>query len=127
MNMGEVERYRRCLLRQEQVGGSWENAPIVFSGRKGQRGFGFGSILKSIGRLVLPFAKNIGRKVASQALEVGKDVLLHGKAPKEALKTRGKALITDVLGQSGSGLHTSRKRNKKTSTKWISNKRVKKA
>ena len=128
MNVGDVERYCRCLLRQEQVGGSWENVPVVFSGRKVQCGFGFGSLLKSLGHLVLPFAKTVGRKIDTQALEVGKDVLVHERAPKEALKKRRRALISDVFNQTGSGLHTSRKRNKKTPlTKWISNKRMKRA
>ena len=129
MNSEEVERYRRCLLRQEQSGGSWENGPIVFRGRKGQRGFGFGSFLSSVGRFALPFVKNIGKKVFKHAVEVGKDVIIHGKKPKEALKTRGKALVSDILtqGQSGSGLRSSRKRCKRTSTKWISNKYPKRA
>ena len=123
MSEASVERYRRCLLRQEQAGGSWENVPIVFSGRRGQRGFGFGSFIKSIGKFILPVAKTIGRKVATQALEVGKDIILKGHDPKEALKTRGKALIKNVLSQQGLGL---RKRKLKTTSEWISNKRQRK-
>lgn len=129
MSHEEVERYRQCLLRQEQVGGSWENGGLVFRGRKGQRGFGFGSFLSSVGRFALPFIKNIGKKVFKHAVDVGKDVILHGKKPKESLQTRGKELVSDILtpSQSGSGLRANKKRKKKTTTQWISNKYPKRA
>lgn len=124
MSHEEIERYRQCLLRQEQTGGSWENGGLVFRGRKGQRGFGFGSFLSSVGRFALPLVKSIGKKVFKHAVDVGKDVILHGKQPKEALKTRGRELVSDILtpNQTGSGLRERRKRQKKTTTKWISNK-----
>lgn len=127
--MSEVDHYLKCLLRQEQSGRGdpWENGNIIFQGRRGQRGFGFGSFLSSIGRFALPFVKSIGKKAFKQVVEVGKDVIVHGKKPKEALKERGKALVKDILttGQTGSGLRSSRKR--KRSSQWISSKVRRKA
>jgi hypothetical protein len=123
--MNEVERYKRCLLRTEQEGGSWESQAIVpFAGRSGQRGFGFGSVFKSFAKLALPFFKRFGKKAVKHALELGSDVVLKNQAPKEALIRRGKALLGDLFSdnlQSGSGY-----RKRKTAlTKWTSSKRLK--
>lgn len=115
------------MLRNEQIGmgDPWGNA-LVFQGRRAQRGFGFGSFLSSIGRFALPIVKNIGKKVFKQAVEIGKDVIVHGKSPKESLKSRGKDLVKDILTtdqQKGSGLQHRRKR-KRLNAKWISTKRT---
>lgn len=117
----EVTRYKSCLLRQQiGRGNPWENAGGLFQGRKAQRGFGFGSLLSSVGKLVLPLVKNFGKKALKQGLKqaiaVGKDIVLEGKKPKEALKTRGKALVTNLLQQTGSG--------RKRKAKWTSKKQL---
>jgi hypothetical protein len=125
--MNEVERYKQCLLRMEQEGGSWEGQAVVpFRGRSGQRGFGFGSKVQSFVRLALPFLKKFGKKAVKHALELGSDVVLRNQAPKEALIRRGKALLGDLLldsSQSGSGY----RKRKAVPTGWTSSKRVKRA
>jgi len=109
----EVEHYRQFLLRQQEGRGMpWENGEMIFQGRRAQRGFGFfGSFLGNIGKIALPIVKRVGKQVLKQAVEIGKDVILEGKKPKEALKQRGKELIRDVISgvQTGSGRRRKRK------------------
>lgn len=116
------------MRHQTGAGGPWENTPIIFHGKRGQRGFGFfGSFLSGLGKIALPIAKKFGKKVLKQAVAVGKDVLIEGKRPREALKQRGKELITSALtGQLGSGLKKRRKRKPQTSLgeTWILPKRA---
>jgi len=108
MDIDEVTRYKTLLLRsQKGEGYSWEGGQ-VFRGRRGQRGFGFGSLLKSVGKMVLPFAKSIGKKLVKSALGVGQD-LLEGKKFKESLVTRGKTLGRDILTQPQKGAGRKRK------------------
>jgi len=98
-NNNEVERYRRFLLRQQEGRGiPWENGEMIYQGRRAQRGFGFfGDFFGSVGKAALPLVKKVGKQVLGQALAVGKDVLLEGKSPREALKERGKELLTKGL------------------------------
>ena len=94
--MSEIERYKQCLLRHQIGGGGGVWSAPVYIGRKGQRGFGFGGKFL---KFLLPLAKNLGKKVIGKALEVGKDVLIHKKNPKEAVLSRWREIITDYLEQ----------------------------
>lgn len=122
MDSVAVTRYKNIL--QGGQGLPWENAGAIFRGRRGQRGFGlFGTVFnvlkrvaRPIAKSLLPVAKSVGKKVARQAWEVGKDILFEGVKPKEALKSRGKQLLTDVIrtdisGQRGSGRKRPRKKS----------------
>lgn len=96
----EIENYRRCLLRhQTGAGEPWGN--VVFRARRGQRGFGFGSFLSSIARIILPTVKKFGKKAlkaaVGAALDTGRDILIDRKDPKTVLKTRGRQLATKYL------------------------------
>lgn len=116
----EVSRYRACLLRGQQGWGNrpWENG-FVFTGRKAQRGFGFGSFLKSVGKIALPIAKTVGKEVLKSALGVGQDIL-EGKAIKDSVKRRGKRLLKDTLTQGTGGLLQSGGRGRiNKSAEWL--------
>jgi hypothetical protein len=64
-----------------------------------QRGYGIGSIFKSLARYAIPLfkqgAKDVGKRALQAAREVGEDVL-QGKNVKEAFKSRGKQAASDV-------------------------------
>lgn len=98
-----VSEYKNIL--QGGRGSPWENHSRIFRGRRGQRGFGvfgsfydiFKSVTKPLAKAILPLAKRVGKKAAKRALEVGKDVLLEGKAPRTAIKTRGKQFLEDLV------------------------------
>lgn len=114
----EVDKYKSCLLRQTQsgTGTPWENS-IVFHGRRGQRGFGFGSFLSTIGKAILPIAKTLGKKVVRSALKTGSDIIINQKRPSEALAQRGRELLGEVLSEPP----TKRRRTisgKKPRSKW---------
>src|SRR5262245_30467681 len=72
-----------------------------------QRGFGIGSIFRTIGRWLFPFAKkHILPNAVDMVKKVADDVMKKGSL-KESLKERGiealKKTAASVIGQSGSG------------------------
>lgn len=123
----EVSRYKACLLRTQNGWGNspWENG-FIFSGRKAQRGFGFGSFLKSVGKIALPLVKTLGKSVLKTALGVGQDIL-EGKKVKESLKTRGKGLVKDTLKRAGGNLQQSGSGKRKYGIRSLSRGRFNKA
>jgi hypothetical protein len=136
----EIEHYAQCLLRQNQRGGGrpWESG-VVFRGRRGQRGFGFGSLFSSIGRAALPVLKSLGKHALKGALDVGKSIFIDKKKPSEVLKSKGKEILSNVFAeQTGQG-RIRRKRPKRQSSPrpslnadifdqpWMSTKRRRKA
>lgn len=98
-----VSEYKQIFQRGR--GYPWGNHSQIYRGRRAQRGFGlFGSVfklLKSVARplvrAILPVAKSIGKKATKQAFEVGKDILIEGKKPREVFKRRGKQLLSEVV------------------------------
>lgn len=109
--MDEITRYKQCLLRH-QVGrggdnGLWGNMD-VFRGRRGQRGFGFG--WKGFGKIVLPFAKYLGKKLLKTAIEGGKDILLNKKDAKSVIASRGKQLLGSYLEDASKQFGTGRRK-----------------
>lgn len=79
-------------------------APAVFMGSRYQKGHGFGSILKAIGKVALPvlrntalpFLKKTGKRAVRNAgrfaLQSGKNIagdIVQGKTFKESVKARG--------------------------------------
>ncbi len=82
------------FLRQQR-GGSIAG----FRGAHMQRGYGIGSIFKSLARYAIPLfkqgAKVVGNRALQAATEVGQDVL-QGKNVRESVKSRGKQAASDV-------------------------------
>ena len=82
------------FLRQQRGGNI-----AGFRGARMQRGYGIGSIFKSLARYAIPLfkqgAKVVGKRALQAATEVGQDVL-QGKNVKEAFKSRGKQAASDV-------------------------------
>ena len=82
------------FLRQQRGGNIAE-----FRGARMQRGYGIGSIFKSLARYAIPLpkqgAKVVGKRALQAATEVGQDVLQR-KNVKEAFKSRGKQAASDV-------------------------------
>ena len=76
------------FLRQQRGGNI-----AGFRGARMQRGYGIGSIFKSLARYAIPLfkqgAKVVGKRALQAATEVGQDVL-QAKNVKEAFKSRGK-------------------------------------
>ena len=63
----------------------------VFEGKIRQRGYGIGNILSGLFRSAMPLLKNLGKKVGSELLKGGKDVIgdvLSGQSIKSSLKKR---------------------------------------
>ena len=102
----------------------------VFSGSRGQRGHGIGSMLSGFFKNSLPFIKRglvaFGKQAARTGLDIAHDVLDENKSFTEALETRGKAgiksLASDAVdhlrSQLGSGIRSrKRKRGRVASTK----------
>lgn len=109
----EVERYTQCLLRQTGAGGPWENG-VVFSGRRGQRGFGFGSLFKSLGRAIIRTVTNpkVKDTLIRGAVDLGKKVILERKKPSRALYETGQQMLSNIIKkQEGKG--STRKRKNK--------------
>jgi hypothetical protein len=85
---------------------SQEGGGKFFAGTKYQRGFG---VLGSIGRFILPIAKNLAQTLATSGLETGQQVLkdyTEGRDVKEALMTHGKQSLQSMgrkLQQCGKG------------------------
>jgi hypothetical protein len=109
-----VSEYRHIF--QQGSGIPWGNSPVVYRGRRAQRGFGiFGNVFSFIkkvaapvARRLLPVAKSIGQKALNEAVELGKEVVFEGKSPAASLKKRSKRLLKrvweeDLNQQKGSG------------------------
>jgi len=122
------ETYKQCLLRQQIGSGqSWGN--VIFRGRRGQRGFGFGSILGSIGKLIIPAFKRIvlpavskyGRqglkRVGQAAIEGGLDIISKRKTPKKVLSEQGKKLSQEALQKIQASLLKQKGRGRKRKRK----------
>jgi hypothetical protein len=98
------------FLRQQRGGNI-----AGFRGARFQRGYGIGSIFKSLARYAIPLfkqgAKVVGKRALQAATEVGQDVL-QGNNVKEAFKSRGKQAVSDVAKKvmTGNGRKKSIKR-----------------
>lgn len=113
MEMDEVERYQRFLLRS-QTGRGWEHG-LVFQGRSGQRGFGLGRFVKSVMKTLLPAAKTFAKTAAKKAAKSGVNIasdLLTGRDLKESFRSRGGEFARDMLSEAetGLGVRTTRRR-----------------
>ena len=86
-----------------------------FRGARMQRGYGIGSIFKSLARYAIPLfkqgAKVVGKRALQAATEVGQDVL-QGKNVKEAFKSRGKQAASDVAKNAAKKVMTGKGRKK---------------
>jgi len=111
----EIGRYTQCLLRQKGAGGPWENG-VVFSGRRGQRGFGFGALFKSLGKAIIRTVANpkVRDTLIKGAVDLGKKVILERKKPSQALLETGKQILGNIINkQEGSG-STRKRKTKRT-------------
>lgn len=93
------------LYRQQQTGG---NYPVFRGKRRFQRGAGFGSFFKGLGKTLFkhikPVAKrvvkHVGPKLYAAAVETGADVISGKKNLKQAVKDSAikqrKALVKDL-------------------------------
>ena len=86
-----------------------------FRGARFQRGYGIGSIFKSLARYAIPLfkqgAKVVGKRALQAAIEVGQD-LLQGKNVKEAFKSRGKQAASDIAKNAAKKVMTGKGRKK---------------
>ena len=115
----DVKQLQQHYLRQR--GG---NLP-GFQGTRLQRGYGIGSIFKSIARYAIPIVKRaaqaIGRRTLRGAADVAQDVA-SGKGVRQSFRNRGDEVIKDltrkgvktIADQSGGG---KRKRGIKSGAK----------
>ena len=98
------------FLRQQRGGNI-----AGFRGARMQRGYGIGSIFKSLARYAIPLfkqgAKVVGKRALQAATEVGQDVL-QGKNVKEAFKSRGKQAVSDVVENAAKKVMTGKGRKK---------------
>ena len=93
----------------------------VLAGARIQRGHGLGSILGGFfRRLVLPFFKNNGKRMLSNAVKTGMEVaddVLEGQSFKESAKKRVpagiKRTVQNLDWQSGSGIKRRRVKRRK--------------
>ena len=110
----EVERYTQCLLRQKGAGGPWENG-VVFSGRRGQRGFGFGTLFKSLGRAIIRTVANpkVRDTLIKGAVDLGRKVISERKKPTQALLETGEQVLGDLFTKKQGGTGSVRKRKTK--------------
>ena len=118
MEMNEVERYSRFLLRS-QTGRGWEQG-YVFQGRRAQRGFGLGGFLKGVMKTLLPaaktFAKTAAKKAAKSGINIASD-LLSGRNIEDSFRSRGGEFARDMLSEAEAGLGVKRARRRKTESK----------
>ena len=98
------------FLRQQRGGNI-----AGFRGARMQRGYGIGSIFKSLARYAIPLfkqgAKVVGKRALQAATEVGQDVL-QGKNVKEAFKSREKQAASDVGKNAAKKVMTGKGRKK---------------
>jgi hypothetical protein len=73
-----------------------------YRGARFQRGYGIGSIFKSLARYAIPLfkqgAKVVGKRELQAATEVGQDVL-QGKNVRESAKIHGKEVVKEFAEQ----------------------------
>ena len=106
----DVKLLKDHFLRQQRGGNI-----AGFRGARMQRGYGIGSIFKSLARYAIPLfkqgAKVVGKRALQAATEVGQDVL-QGKNVKEAFKSRGKQAASDVAKNAAKKVMTVKGRKK---------------
>lgn len=103
----------------------------VFEGKMRQEGYGIGNVLGGLFRSAMPLLKTIGKKVGSELLKGGKDVLgdlLAGENIKSSLKKRSmerarKLLKNEASIEGHSYLSINKSRKRKRNSKFVSNKR----
>ena len=95
----------------------------VFGGKMRQEGYGIGNVLGGLFRSAMPLLKNLGKKVGSQLLRGGKDVvkdIIAGKRIKSSLKKRGmeraKQFFTNEIPMEEHSYLPNRKRKRKSNT-----------
>ena len=96
-----LDAYYLREARQKGAGGPrvYRGSPFI---RGGQSGDGFGNILSSLVRTVLPIAKSVGKTVAKQgAAQLGSYVadIIDGASAKEAAKRRSSELFDAVKSE----------------------------
>lgn len=96
-----LDAYYLREARQKGAGGPrvYRGSPFI---RGGQSGDGFGNILSSLVRTVLPIAKSVGKTVAKQgAAHLGSYVadIIDGASAKEAAKRRSSELFDAVKSE----------------------------
>jgi hypothetical protein len=113
----DVEAINWDQFLNVQEGGQMDR---YFVGQRYMRGYGF---LGSIGKFLLPIAKNLASTVGSEGLEAGKNLLkdvTEGKDFSESLKEHSKKgfeNVTTKMKQCGKGqAQKSRSRKKKATT-----------
>lgn len=117
----EIQRYKQCLLRHRHQVGGLSTTPwggIVYQGRRGQRGFGFG-IKGILGKFVLPIVKDVGNKLLKSVLKGGQEILMEKKDPKSVLKARGKELLKGILGDASNQVGRGRRVGGKRSHSFL--------
>ena len=96
--------YRNLILQQNQHGGS---ALPGFRGVGIQRGYGLGSMFRSLFRSAIPLlksgAKTLGKAAVSTGMGVAKDVLA-GKDIRSAATTRARQTGNELKGQAVNAL-----------------------
>jgi hypothetical protein len=98
----DTKLLRDHFLRQQRGGNI-----AGFRGVCMQRGYGIGSIFKSLARYAIPLfkqgAKVVGKRALQAATEVGQDVL-RGKNVRESAKTHGREVIKMFAEQGAKAL-----------------------
>jgi len=98
-NLYNLNWEKILLASNSQTGGNI----VGFSGIPYQRGYGIGSFLGSLFRLVAPIAKKVVRNIAreglSTAVSLGSDVL-QGQDPKESFKKHFKMSASRLVKRS---------------------------
>ena len=95
-------------LLQNQMGGGID----PFVGYPYQRGAGFGSLLRSVVRLVTPGVKALGKEALRTGVSVAKDAL-QGEDGLESLEKHGKASALRMLDSMDKKSNKSRPKKKK--------------
>ena len=120
--MTKTDQYVRYYMDQQQGHGM-----PIFMGTPWMRGygqvrFGLGGLFRSLARAVMPMVKSGAKTLGKSALNAGANVLMDvssGKDLKQAIKTRGKEVVSDArdnainrlktFAQTGSGKRTKKK------------------
>ena len=74
---------------------------IPYSGARWQRGYGLGSVFRSVFRTIMPLAKDAGKKVLRAGLKTGVGLAsdaLRGKDMSQALRHRVTGALQEVAG-----------------------------
>jgi hypothetical protein len=92
------EAFWHATFTNSQRGGGGGINPFI--GYRYQRGSGFGNVLKSLFRFILPVAKSAGKAVGLQALETGGQLasdIAEGKDIQSSLKRRGRTAASKLV------------------------------